>query len=104
MRRTEYDREQLAASVDQLEARLDHQARHDPLTGLPNRAVFLELLAGTLGHAAPLSVAVMFLDLDNFKVVNDSLGHDAGDRLLVAVARPPGAHAARRRCRRALRR
>ncbi len=87
LRRTEYEREQLAASVEQIEARLDLQARHDPLTGLPNRAVFLELLAGTLGHVAPLSVAVMFLDLDNFKVVNDSLGHDAGDKLLVAVAR-----------------
>jgi diguanylate cyclase (GGDEF)-like protein len=87
LRRTEHERKQLAASVEQLEARLDHQARHDPLTGLPDRAVFLELLAGTLGHAAPSSIAVMFLDLDHFKVVNDSLGHEAGDRLLVAVAR-----------------
>ncbi len=87
LRRTEEECEQLTASVEQLEARLDHQARHDPLTGLPNRAVFLELLAGTLEHAAASTIAVMFLDLDNFKVVNDSLGHDAGDRLLVAVAR-----------------
>ncbi len=67
---------------------LAHQAVHDHLTGLPNRAYFVECLGRELDRAAQRHerVAVLFLDLDRFKVVNDSLGHSAGDRLLVAVA------------------
>ncbi len=69
--------------------RLHHEATHDPLTGLPNRALFNEVAEQALGRAARYhaSTAVMFLDLDGFKAINDSLGHDAGDRLLVEVAR-----------------
>lgn len=66
-----------------------HQAFHDPLTDLANRSLFLyqvgQALARGSRHAAP--VTVLFLDLDNFKTVNDSLGHAAGDRLLVEAAR-----------------
>ena len=67
---------------------LRHQATHDELTGLPNRAAVNELLgAGCCPARRPPSVAVLFCDIDNFKRVNDSLGHDAGDELLVALAR-----------------
>jgi diguanylate cyclase (GGDEF)-like protein/PAS domain S-box-containing protein len=67
---------------------LAHQAVHDPLTGLPNRLHFVNRLGRELTRAAAGRgrLAVLFLDLDRFKVVNDSLGHSAGDRLLVAVA------------------
>jgi diguanylate cyclase (GGDEF)-like protein/PAS domain S-box-containing protein len=72
----------------ELEERLAHQASHDPLTGLPNRRLFDERLEQALSRSSRRGdrVAVMFLDIDDFKRVNDSLGHRAGDRLLVAVA------------------
>ncbi len=70
------------------EVQLAHQALHDPLTGLPNRTLFLDRLALALARVQrrPSAVAVLFLDLDRFKVINDSLGHETGDRLLVEVA------------------
>ena len=72
------------------EQRLRHEVVHDPLTGLPNRTQFLERLSRSLARSRrspSYAFAVLFVDLDRFKVVNDSLGHDAGDRLLVHVAR-----------------
>jgi diguanylate cyclase (GGDEF)-like protein len=70
--------------------RLVHAALHDPLTGLPNRTLFLERLRLSLGRArrrGTARVAVLLIDLDGFKAVNHHLGHEAGDRLLVDVAR-----------------
>jgi diguanylate cyclase (GGDEF)-like protein len=66
------------------EERLQHEVTHDGLTGLANRALFRERLAAALSAGGPVSV--LLVDLDDFKTVNDSLGHDVGDRLLVAVA------------------
>jgi diguanylate cyclase (GGDEF)-like protein len=70
-----------------LEARLTYQAYHDPLTGLANRRRFVDDTTVALAaRREPGSLAVLFLDLDDFKTVNDELGHAAGDQLLVAVA------------------
>ncbi|NBE81942.1 putative bifunctional diguanylate cyclase/phosphodiesterase [Micromonospora rubida] len=72
----------------ELQQRLRFQALHDPLTGLPNRTLFFETLGQVLGDAGPdHRIGVCFLDLDGFKAVNDSLGHDLGDRLLIVIAR-----------------
>jgi diguanylate cyclase (GGDEF)-like protein/PAS domain S-box-containing protein len=75
----------------QAEQRLQHDAMHDALTGLPNRVLFLDRLDQAIRRAKRATprtaAAVLFLDLDRFKLVNDSLGHQVGDRLLIAVAR-----------------
>jgi diguanylate cyclase (GGDEF)-like protein len=70
------------------ESRVRHQALHDPLTGLPNRSLLLDRLNhwATRAGRDRSTAAVLFVDLDNFKVINDALGHDQGDRLLCAVA------------------
>src|SRR4051794_4630769 len=77
------------------EKRLLHEALHDPLTGLPNRNLFLDRLAVSLKRAerdGDHRCAVLFLDLDRFKLVNDGFSHAAGDSLLVALARRLTAH------------
>ncbi|NES12333.1 bifunctional diguanylate cyclase/phosphodiesterase [Micromonospora sp. PPF5-17] len=77
-------RAQAERALRESEARFRHQATHDPLTDLPNRTLFTERLAAAIAGAD--RVGVCFLDLDRFKVVNDSLGHQIGDLLLVSVA------------------
>src|SRR3954468_24540360 len=82
----QYDRlEQAVMKLRNLQDQLHHQAYHDPLTDLPNRALFMERVREELA-AAHAAVAVLFLDIDDFKIVNDSLGHPVGDALLVSVA------------------
>ena len=82
----QYDRlEQAVMQLSVLQEQLHHQAYHDPLTSLANRVLFAEKVKQAIA-AGNSEVAVLFIDLDDFKTVNDSLGHSAGDELLVAVA------------------
>jgi diguanylate cyclase (GGDEF)-like protein/PAS domain S-box-containing protein len=80
----------LASAIrrDEVERELLHRSLHDPLTGLPNRGLLFDRLGRVMARAARdgAAVSVLFLDLDDFKNVNDSLGHDAGDRLLTEIA------------------
>ena len=74
----------------QVQTQLEHDTLHDALTGLPNRNLLMERLELSIHRAKRLDnyhFAVLFLDLDRFKVINDSLGHLAGDKLLIAIAR-----------------
>jgi diguanylate cyclase (GGDEF)-like protein len=78
----------MAANVQETRDQLHHQALHDPLTGLPNRTLFMDRMHHAIARAdrrnTPMSV--LYLDLDGFKTVNDTRGHEAGDQVLVAVA------------------
>lgn len=77
-----------AVRLEQANAELQHQTTHDALTGLPNRLLFIDRLGREIAHAERdgHSFAVMVVDLDRFKLINDTLGHGAGDELLVAIA------------------
>ena len=90
---TEIELQRRTVEAERIERQLRHDALHDGLTGLPNRICFVERLrhAGERARRNPEdSFAVLFVDLDHFKVVNDSFGHLAGDELLVEVARRLG--------------
>lgn len=90
LRRAELDAERVVSS------RLRHQATHDPLTGLPNRAAVFARLSAALSAGPGARVGLCYLDLDGFKGVNDSFGHAAGDQLLTVVAERIGRVAGQR--------
>jgi len=79
---------ELRTQTAALENRISHESTHDPLTGLPNRVLFVDRLeqALHLAHSTDAVVGVIFLDLDGFKEINDTLGHYSGDRVLKSVA------------------
>jgi len=78
-----------ALRLEQANAALQHQATHDALTGLPNRLLFIDRLGREIAHAERDGhvFAVLVVDLDRFKVINDTLGHGPGDQLLIEIAR-----------------
>jgi diguanylate cyclase (GGDEF)-like protein len=82
------ERDRLQHELQHEQALLAHEAMHDALTGLPNRKLFFDRLSQALARAVrqPTSVAVLFIDIDHFKTVNDTYGHRVGDQLLLAVA------------------
>ncbi len=82
------DLQQQISVMRQTEARLEHMSHHDPLTGLPNRTLFSDRLKQAIIRAnrSKRRFALMFIDLDEFKNINDTRGHDAGDRVLIEAA------------------
>lgn len=87
---TELQLRQLLSEREMREQRLRHESVHDPLTGLPNRTLFMRRLSDATHRARRGQdglFAVLFLDVDGFKLVNDSMGHHVGDEMLVAIAR-----------------
>ena len=85
----QYDRlEQAVNKLQSLQDQLHHQAYHDPLTDLPNRTLFMERVRDELADGRR-PIAVLFVDVDDFKTVNDSLGHGVGDALLRLRRRAP---------------
>lgn len=87
---TELQLRHLLSERESREQRLRHESVHDPLTGLPNRALFMKRLADATHRARRGQdglFAVLFLDVDSFKLVNDSMGHHVGDEMLVTLAR-----------------
>jgi diguanylate cyclase (GGDEF)-like protein len=89
------DSDQLGRAINyaierkQGERGLEHKATHDPLTGLPNRVLFMDRLTHALAWSRrhETTFAILFIDLDKFKVINDSLGHETGDQVLIEVGR-----------------
>lgn len=77
------------SSIKRNESKMRHQATHDPLTGLPNRLALSQTLQELLGNdqVQDFKLGLLFIDLDGFKAVNDTLGHDRGDDLLIAVSK-----------------
>ena len=89
-RKRTFELEQEIAVRQQIESQLRHSSLHDSLTGLPNRTLFTQRLKDVLEHSKqqnPDLFAVLFIDLDCFKLINDSLGHSVGDQLLIATAK-----------------
>jgi diguanylate cyclase (GGDEF)-like protein/PAS domain S-box-containing protein len=82
------NRKSAELALEHSEAELSHRARHDPLTNLPNRSMLIERLGKMIAQAKldGTSVVVLYLGLDHFKTVNDTLGHGAGDAVLVKTA------------------
>ena len=81
------DNEELEKKVEERTRELKFAANHDPLTGLANRRYFTQQLCSVIGETDnPSNIALLFLDVDDFKPINDSEGHDAGDQLLIQVA------------------
>ncbi|MCW2992429.1 MAG: bifunctional diguanylate cyclase/phosphodiesterase [Solirubrobacterales bacterium] len=87
-RQFEAERGRLAAELASERAKLAHQAMHDPLTGLPNRVLLYDRITQALSATGRYGgiTAVLFVDLDGFKEVNDGCGHETGDRILVEVS------------------